>query len=353
MGAPFLAVFAGLAWGADCPDRGDLIDGLHKAVVEADLDAAEAILEDLEDAFGCGSVASAEVLGKMWLLEGAWLTFINDKAGAEDSWNAAERVAPTLWIDDLGDALRDDYENAESDADQGRIDVDPPLFWGSIAAVDGRITSMPLDVEPGLHLVQAGVSGDAISVGKIIVVTANSTAVVATNLSSAPKTTAPEAAPSVGVAKLAHPVRAHIAAGSTVAVGAAIAGSGAGDEPATKVSVPLELGAVRDLDEGWYRFALSVSPLIGGRLLYAKGAQINGSPAGIGGHVAAGWISGPLRVGGLAGVSWPGRITTRAVLAAHLGDWPLTLEARGGLNIATEREPEPALGAVLVFEPYL
>ena len=244
MGAPFLALFATLAWATtDCPDRQALLDVVQAAVVEADLDAAEAGLSALEDAFACGTVADPQQLARMWLLEGAWLSFIGDTAGAIACWNAANRVAPNLWIPDLGDELRADYETATPLDGSGHIDVEPVLFWGSIAAVDGQMTALPLEVAPGLHLVQAGTAGDEIAIGRIISVTPNSTAVVATGLMDpAQMGSAAPAEPVVVAVESKYPIRAHIGVGATVAIGDAISGARAGDEPADKLSVPLELG---------------------------------------------------------------------------------------------------------------
>ncbi len=354
MGAPLLALAATLAWGLECPDRDALTDELQSAVVEADLDAAEAHLAALEHSFACGEVVEPKLLGRIWLLEGALLTFRGEPEAALESWVAAERVAPSLWIADLGDPLRADYEAARAAEGTGHIDIEPPLFWGAIAAIDGQMVSTPFEIPPGLHLVQAGPAGDAISFGKIIAVSSNSTAVVSTGLAPPDATPAPIAAQEPeSVAATDHGFSVHISGGAIVTMGDALDGPGSGDEPATKLSIPLELGLQRNFDGAWFRAAASVAPLVGGRYLYSDGAQINGSSVGIGGNLAGGWLTGPLRVGGLGGVSWPGRITTRAVLASRLGDLPLSIEIRGGLNLATEREPEPAFGALLVFNPYL
>jgi hypothetical protein len=324
---------------------------LQSAVVEADFTAAEAHLAALEDSFTCGSVVGPALLGRIWLLEAALLTFTGDAEAAQSTWNAAARVAPSEWIDDLGDVLRVDYEAAPVADGRGHIEVQPPLFRGSIAAIDGAIISTPIEVQAGLHLVQAGTGDSAISYGKIIFVEAGSIAIVSTGLVAPANAAPPE--PERARARLAYPFRAHLASGALVTLGSELRAPGISTEPATKFTMPVELGLHRDLEKAWYRLALSVSPLIGGRYLYANGSDINGSPVGIGGHFAGGWIRKPLGVGGSAGVSWPGRILTRVVLSTHLGDLPLSVEARAGLNIATERAPEPAAGIVAVFHPYL
>ena len=124
-------------------------------------------------------------------------------------------------------------------------------------------------------------------------------------------------------------------------------------EPAVKVFVPIELGVRLLSGPFWVRIAGVAAPMLNGQFLYSEKQELHTSRLSLGGHLAIGATAKELVHLGLAGgINWPGRLTTRVVVAVNLGEkLPLRLEARGGINLVTDRRIEPAFLLGLVVSP--
>ena len=350
--------------GPECPDRNarlDLADALQAAVVEADLSGAATQLEALEAALGCGWIAEAEVLGRMWLAEGALLSLQGDPDGAEDAWRAAARISPGLWVEDFGGILRTEYESA-IDLPQRRssIQVDPPLFE-FIGAVDGRVVDFPYDVQAGLHLVQVGPAVDEITFARILLVFPDIPSVVVTGVQEMPLAMAdpvqepPEPPPEVEAGPPEVRLALHAAVGGAVAFGTAFDTDPAtGDpEPGVQLTLPVESGlVVRPTPGSWIRLSAAAAPLVGGRFVYDDAFGIARSPASVGGHLAGGFTADQGDMGLLLGYHWPGRWQVRGLVAGQR-DWklPVGLEGRIGLSMAPGRSPAPSLELLFTLRP--
>lgn len=341
-------------------DRWQLLDEAEQAVVGADFDAGRQAMGELEASLSCGSVVDVELLGRMWLLEGALSVFAGDREAANDAFVAASRVTPGRWIEDLGGRLRSDYEAAiRSPSDEPtRIRLDPGLPPGWTASLNGREAEFPADAPAGLHVVQVGPRADQVLLGRVILTQPGVPSVILVD----PDALTPPPAPAVvddtpaprapdwderrgrrGPRTLAP----WLAAGTLGALGKPLV-TRSGSEPGVKVVLPLEAGLVANLSpQAWARAAVSAAPLLGGRFLWSDGDEVRGSALGLGGHLAGGLRAGQVEPGVLAGVSWPGRITLHGLLGIVPSDAPVRVELRLGAHLATEREPEPAAGLSL------
>ncbi len=276
-----------------CPDRNDrldLIDEAEAALVEADLATVDRRLRRLDEAWGCGPVADGELLGRVWLVEGAYLVLQGDIASGSEAWRAAGRVAPGEWVSEFGDRLRELYE-AALDVPQGRAEivVMPPLFQ-YLGTVDGQQVRFPFELDAGLHLVQVGPTLDSVEFARSLIVAQDTSSVVQTGLlegtsGNLPAPPAPPATPgtsTVQVRKL--PVfeaalALHIGGGAQMAMGRGIE-SVAGSETAVKLLLPLETGLVlRPGRSWWLRPTVMTAPLIGTELLYTDSRGQTDTPA--------------------------------------------------------------------------
>lgn len=360
------AAFAQSASG--CPDRLgrlDIVDQAEQKLVEADLVAADLTLRSLEKALGCGALAESELLARMWLVEGAWLTLQGDPQAAVDSWKAAARVAPGRWVEAYGPSLREAYEEAAAEpasTEAARIELDPPLFqW--IGAVDGVVTQFPARVAPGLHLVQVGPSEDDIRFARVLVAIPSAPSVVVTGLvePTSPFDVGGSGPPGGKPPKVRKDPRPlphaslYVGAGSDLAFGRAVAreGEGAASEPGVKVMFPLETGLVVRPGRGFFRVAGSAGYLVGGKFLYDDRYGDTETAASLGGHLVGGAWSGLGDMGLLVGFQWPDRIPIRGVVGGRLPRFPLLVEGRLGMNAAFGRTPEPAVDVVVALVPSL
>lgn len=364
MGNALLILVGAASAQEECPDRLerlDLLDAAERATVEADLPTADEKLRALEAAFSCGPLAEPELLGRMWLVEGAWLELQGDAEAAGDSWRAAQRIAPGRWAEDFGTKLRGAYESANRVAQGGTsvISLDPPLFrW--IGAVDGVVVEeFPVTVPPGLHLVQVGPDVDHVQFARILLAFPDTPSVVVTGLvePTSDGAPAPEPVAEVVPAEPAKPPRnpgrvaLHTAVGADAVVGRA-GENAAGSEPAFKLLAPVETGlVVRPTAKTWVRAAVSAAPFVNGAFVYDDKFGATTTPTALGFAATGGFAAAQGDMGLLLGYQWPGRVAVRGVLAGALGRSPLRVEGRVGLNAATEGPPEPAFGVVLAFAP--
>lgn len=362
---PLLLAAAPAALAQDCPDRDarlDLADAAERALVEADLAEADRLLREIEATFSCGSLVEPELLGRMWLVEAAYLTLQGDDAAAQDSWRAADRVAPGRWVEDFGPRLRTSFEQAIAAPEaRGTLALDPPLFrW--IGAVDGRVVEFPAEVEAGLHLVQVGPDEDHVQFARVLLAFPNTPSVVVTGLieptSDRPQPVVVAPQPPVPAVPEREPVvqplvTLHLGVGAGAVIGRPAEDPG-GTEPGFKLTVPIETGAVGRPGGLWFRGAFSAAPLLGGDFLYEDQWGRAGSPASLGVHFAGGVAARQGDMGGLVAWQWPGRIALRGVLSGLVGRAPLHLEGRIGVNILSDgRSPEPAFDFVAAFTPRL
>jgi hypothetical protein len=341
-----------------CPTRAerlDLLDEGEQALVEADFGTAETKLRALEGAFSCGQLVEPELLARMWLLEGAWLTLQGDAEQGATSFQAAARVAPATWVSDFGTALRSKYEAAIDREVTGSttLSLEPDLFrW--IGAIDGKPSKFPTSVSPGLHLVQVGASIEDVRFSRIIIAFSDTPVVVVTGLVEPTSTTLQPVPGSPRVVERekveSPPLALHVGVGGSASFGA----DPAGPESGTKLSLPIETGVLwHPVDAAWTRLAFVAGPLLTGTYAWTDGAVPTSSPSQLGVHAAGGFSAGQGDLGLQAGWQWPGRFALRGVIAGHVPNSQFRAEGRIGVNVPTTGAPETALDLVLEFTPRL
>lgn len=165
------------AWA--CADAVEAIELAEGALLEVRTEAAVAALDQAEQGFACGSVASPSTLARYFLARGVAESFEGRPAGAE--FRAAARVEPTVWVEDYGPVLEESYQlAAASPQPTGDLQVDPAPSVRTVW-VDGQESSSYSRVEAGLHLVQVGTAG-RVEFGAIVNVRVGETSVVPTGL---------------------------------------------------------------------------------------------------------------------------------------------------------------------------
>ncbi len=326
-----------------CEDVNERVQFALEEVFEVNPDAARRQLDEAEAALACGDRLTGRDIARMFLVEAAVAQLERDPGAMADALASAHQVDPELWIDELGPKMRADYEAAAA-AERGtaEIRVDAPGWeiW-----VDGALRDSPAEVPAGLHVVQV-VDQGAVYAGARVWVVPGETYDFRPGLPA--RGPAPEAVVEASTPAPAASAWLYAGVGAAAAVGSALSGvTAAGErvaEPATKITVPVELGGVFRYKAVWARPAVGLAPLVGGHYLYAADGGAGASPFGILGSVAAGWTDRTWQVGGLAGVSYPGRIAARALAGRPIGATPLFVEARGGVNVGTSGRLEPAGG---------
>ena len=317
------------------------------------LDQARVGLQEAERAFGCGASADPASLARYWLVEGALLSKSGDESAAKDSFSAARRVAPDLWLPDLGPSARLLWESALAPDGAGELSLEPPPGVRPVW-VDGALVSGSA-VPAGLHLVQIGGGGPSPSVefAAIVWVDAGITALVRSGL---PELAPPDPEPDLVVPPSPVPVpvpgpdrssvRAslHALVGVSGAAGEALQ-SGSHTEPRAKVAAPLELGVGLRAAPMFFRLQLGGAWLLSGRYLAQTDSGPLVLPVRADLALGAGATVGKLDLGLCGGVQWPSRLAGRLLLGISAG--PARAELRPGLNLPTQRSVEPA-GELLV-----
>ncbi len=355
MGGPLLiAALAAPAWAEGCGSLLDEVDEAQRALLLMDVGAARDALARAEATLACGWAEDRELLGRFWLVEGALLTFEGDADAAADSFRAAHRVAPTLWLVDLGPALLQAYEAAAAAGPgSGRIeakDLDPAYLV--------RIDGLPLQgdsVDAGLHVVQVGFR--EVLFGQVVYVLENQTSLLELDLprlTPEPTATTGDEVPSATARRRYRPSTVHAALGLAGSTGEALARRTAdgdrAEEPGAKLRVPVEVGVVPRWRGAWGRATLGGGPLLGGRLLYQGDDGVRATAWPLTCALAAGGAIGPVDVGAQLGVLLPSRWTAGGVASVELGGaW--AAEARLGVDLHAARGLEPAGALLAVWRP--
>lgn len=341
-----------LAAAQTCESVEELGSRMVDEVLEANLEGASELGRRAEVALACGEVVAPEVLGKLWVVSGVLAWFDGRTDEARRLLVAGQALAPGAWDPRFGQELTGVWSEIEPSSGEGIILLRPELGEGWQVAVDGGADART--VPAGLHLFQVHDAG-AVQFGKVVYVPPGETVALSHTLPSVPPSKRVIEAPLPGAPT---PSEGAVAASLSVGVGVDLAGGSRLDsegftEPSGKLSVPVELGVRVEGGGLWFRSAAAMGPLVGGSYLYASDGVASRSVLGVGGHVAGGLQVGAIDLGLLAGVQWPSRIPVRAVVGLPLGEAPLRLEARAGLNIATGSRVEGAGTLNLCYLPWL
>jgi hypothetical protein len=343
-----------LAWAAPCDVDQDVMTA-YGALVKGELSEAERALGGAEAALGCAAHPSEpQSLGRFWLVEGALLTAQGDPE-ASMSFAAARRVAPELWLPDLSVPARRLWEGAAPESGTGQIALDLELRERK-ASLDGR----PWAGEPvpaGLHALQLQEPDGKPSYGAMIYVGAGTVTNVTTGLPpepAGPTHASPTHARPTPRAPVARVLQAELATGASLAVGErqqVVLPEGELREPGVKLVLPVLVSGRLRQGTLWAQLEGGAGWLVAGPYLSVKAdGQLHRTPLRLDVAVGGGTEVGPLDVGLLTGIQWPGRLSERLVASFDLPasedlltDEPLSLGVRAGFNLATDRPPEPGL----------
>ena len=357
-------LFAQLAVAADpppCEGPALVLAQAQERLNEARFDQARNLLASAEGAFGCGEVADPALLAHQWLIEGALEYYdTRDADAASEAFAAARRVAPDVWIPDLGAEVRAHWESVTQPEESGTLSVQGAPE-GAVVALNGTVVTLPATAAAGLHLVQVGIDEQDIRYARIVYVPPSQS--VSLGVSGADWTIAAPQAPLVEVPEATvEPTQqepggfgVHAALGAGVMLGQAISlESSTGEiltEPATKVVTPLELGATVRTDTLWIRAAAGASVLLGGQFVFLGNDGPEGWPAMVQAHAGGGSYLGNTELGGLLGIALPGRLSARGTVSAPWTGTPVYIEVRAGANLTTTQKVEPGVELLLTVRP--
>ncbi|MCA9488530.1 MAG: hypothetical protein KC621_01365 [Myxococcales bacterium] len=342
------------ALAAECDVNTEVVSA-YGALLGGDTAQAGDLLGHAEDHLSCTTgLVDPQSLARFWLVEGA-LLLATGEDDPDPSFAAARRVAPDLWLPNLGDAARDRWSSATDESGDGRLELDVDVTDG-VVAVDGRAIALTEPVVPGLHAIQVADARGRTLYGAVVYVGSGTVTTVTTNLpqdrfappAPAPAPTpvpAPTPAPRPAGESAVRPVFT-VLTGASTSFGEALEATDGGrtlTEPGVKLVVPLELSAGVRAGAGWARLAAGGGWLVGGPWLSAKAdGTLHTTPLRVDVGLAGGFATGDLRLGAASGIAWPGRLSERLLAGLDLGG-PLTAELRAGVNVATERPIEPAV----------
>lgn len=153
---------------ADCPDPAVAVASAREATLALKDTAAAEALATAELGLSCGPWATPDLLGHLWLVEGARAALAGKSLDAEDAFSAAARVAPGLWDADLGPELKRQYDAAAQRAagPPGELRVKPELP-DLVVRLDGQVVAQPAVIAAGLHLVQVGPANGPVIFGRL------------------------------------------------------------------------------------------------------------------------------------------------------------------------------------------
>lgn len=159
---------------AACPEAAPdaLLEHAERAVLQGRLEDYPRLQDDLDAALACGAPATPRLVARALQLQGVYHHAQGEIEGAELSFRTAAALAPGLWNEAYGEALRVVFERARNAPPQapGELSLDPALPASFRAVVDGRAVSLPVAVPVGFHLLQVvGEDGVAVHASRLLV----------------------------------------------------------------------------------------------------------------------------------------------------------------------------------------
>jgi len=338
-----LAFLLAAAFAQDCPDAASALNDAVEQLILLDETQLAADLDQVDDSFAC-AWTDPDALATWWLLRGAQHQLSGDEASTRDAFAMAQSIAPDLWLDALGGPLKAIYD-AERAKARPRSKLDLTNAGNATVRIDGKVRALPVPLVPGTHLVQIG-AGNTVEERRDVVIVVGQGAVVDLERSEAVVATPkpPREGELVGFDLWA-------STGFGVAAGDEIEANGE-VEAATKLSIPLEAGAVLRIGPGWLRAQASWAPLLGGQLLYLSGDEVRRTGAFTQFGAAAGASFVGFHAGALGAVTIPSRTSVRGLIGRDIVG-PLGVEVRGGANLHPARSAEPAFEVMVRVQPTL
>ncbi len=150
-----------------------------------ELEYAKEAIEAAQVSYACSAPAEPQTLARILLADAVIKVFGEDAEGAKLSFAAANRVAPDVWNANYGEDNKALYDQASAATPgSGTIKL-LPHFPEQVLWVDGQPMVAPVEVPAGMHLVQAGIDGQAnASFARLVRVNDGQTNIVKTGLSA-------------------------------------------------------------------------------------------------------------------------------------------------------------------------
>ncbi len=338
-----LAFLLSTALAQDCPDAASALNDAVEQLILLDEVQLAADLDQVDDSFGC-AWTDPDALATWWLLRGAQHQLAGDDPSTRDAFAMAQSIAPDLWLDTLGGPLRAIYDEERAKA-RPRSKLDLTHTGNATVRIDGRVRALPVPLVPGTHLVQIG-EGGVVDERRDVVIVVGQGAVIDLGREEAPTSTPKPPGEHVLV-----DLDLWASTGFGFAAGEEIEANGE-VEAATKLSIPLEAGAVLRMGPGWVRAHASWAPLLGSQLLYlsADDVRSTGSFTNVGAAVGASFAG--FHAGALGALTIPSRTSVRGLIGRDIVG-PLGVEVRGGANLHAARAAEPAFEIMIRVQPKL
>lgn len=160
---------------ADCPSVDIWLERMEQDIVALRLTQAQEALTQAEAGFSCGPPATTAQIARFWRAEGVLLTIQKREEEAGFSFAAARRLEPDVWTPIFGSEMERMFHAAPPLDDPPSTLTLQPWDTRYHGWVDGRAAAFPVQLDAGLHLVQASRSPRAsdatIEYGKLILIT--------------------------------------------------------------------------------------------------------------------------------------------------------------------------------------
>jgi len=168
MVATLLAATAFEAAAADCPQPDKRLFDAEQDVISFYLQDAANYATEAVASFGCSDKAQPPQVARLFLVHGMIRFLQDDMAGAERAFWSAKQLQPTTWQEDYGPKARALYESASLAGSASPASVSMKGFGaGDWLTVNGLEATPPLQLPPGMHLLQVG-SGDIARFARIL-----------------------------------------------------------------------------------------------------------------------------------------------------------------------------------------
>lgn len=151
-----LGLFPRLGAAEECPSIPEVLARVHVAIGDGDLAAASTALEEVTRAQSCAPPSPPDELAAIFIANGSVQLALGRAERASAWFEASRRVSPAHWVG--GYPVEAYAAWMSSDVVDNRpatamIQLNPPVYFHTVW-LDGRPTSVPARVEPGIHAVQ-------------------------------------------------------------------------------------------------------------------------------------------------------------------------------------------------------
>ncbi len=348
------ACLPSLAVAQECADPDTLIADAERDVVSFYLTDATRYADQAVAALACSAPAQPTTVARLFNALGVIRLYGGDTEGAASAFRDARAIDAETWNEDYGEQALTLRQEASPTEGQPKASLSfkggSPDSWLTIDGTEVEWSlGDPVQVSPGLHVVQSG-TGALSTFAKVVDLQPAASSLLQLPGEQADIVHTPTESP---VPPAASPVWLHLAGGLSGAIGVSrevAVDDGTRREPAGKLFVPVELGAGLQSGRAWVRAVGGAAPILGGSWLYSEDAATwHGTPVALSARLDVGVTVDPVHLGVGSGVIWPGRIPVLAQAIVPLANTGVDLELHAGVRLATARSAEPTVAVLLSY----